>query len=373
MALIDYIDGVNRDIYLSADTVDAEIHPIDIYKEMRTLRRTNEALRQFDNFLSARGNEAKGGGKFTERYVICLQGTRIVPYDISHSLTVTGTIITDDGQEGINCFDRSPLTSTTVVDISYVPPQVEVITVNGSGGGGDVTNVNDIANAVAAKFMFGGDGRIQADIVGSNGMRELAQRVTAAVPSPPSSAALWADAPKHLLTPAKDLTRELKAIEQRLSKLAKPAPKDHSLAELRQDLRLMKADLSPVLDAIRAGDDSALEMGNKIVERIDAIKMPDVPDIKPDIQQFVDQASDEIVEAIAQVSRKIDAIEQPDISGLVTKQEMQVLQDMVERLQNYDDAELQADVDLLNRLQTRLLALGSRHEAKLDLLLDLQE
>lgn len=129
MPVIDYIDGPNRNIYLHADTVGASVHPIDIYKEMRTLRRQDESLRKFDIFMNAYGNVAKGGGKFTERYVQLNNGARIVPYDISHQLTITGTLITDDGQEGIVCFDRSPLSGSTVVDINYVPPQVEVIQV----------------------------------------------------------------------------------------------------------------------------------------------------------------------------------------------------------------------------------------------------
>ena len=131
--LIDHIDGANRDIYLHADTVGASIHPIDVYKEYRALRRTDESLRKFAPLLSANGNDPKGGGKYTERYVIEHDGTRIIPYDVSHTLTITGVIITDDEQEGIACFDRTPLSSTTRVDINYVPPQVEVITVNISG------------------------------------------------------------------------------------------------------------------------------------------------------------------------------------------------------------------------------------------------
>jgi len=134
MALIDHIDGANRDIYLSADTVGASIHPISIYKEYRGLRRTDETLRRFSPLLSAKGNDFKGGGKYTERYVIEHNGTRIIPYDVSHALTITGTIITDDGQEGIACFDRTPLSSTTRVDINYVPPQVEIIQVSSGSG-----------------------------------------------------------------------------------------------------------------------------------------------------------------------------------------------------------------------------------------------
>jgi len=134
MAIIDHIDPVNRRIYLSSETVDAEVHPIDIYVEMRALRRTDESLRSFDVFLKAYGNVPKGGGKYTERYVVCQSGTKIVPYDTSHALTITGTIITDDGYEGIYCFDRSLLSDGVTVDINYVPPQVEIIKVNvGSG------------------------------------------------------------------------------------------------------------------------------------------------------------------------------------------------------------------------------------------------
>lgn len=147
MAVINYIDGPNRDIYLHSDTVGASIHPMDIYKEMRTLRKNDEDLRKYDVFLSAYGNVAKGGGKYTERYVRENAGTRIVPYDTSHTLTITGTIITDDGQEGIDCFDRGPLTSTTIVDINYIPPQVEVIQVS-SGSGVSAQDVLDIADQV---------------------------------------------------------------------------------------------------------------------------------------------------------------------------------------------------------------------------------
>jgi len=134
MTTIASIDGPNRLIHLHADTVGAEVHPIDIYTEMRTLRRTDESLQSFDVFLKGNGNEPKGGGKFTERFVTCLLGTRIVPYDTSHTLNIVGTIITDTGQSGISCFDRAPLTPTSIVDIDYQPPQVEVIEVaSGSG------------------------------------------------------------------------------------------------------------------------------------------------------------------------------------------------------------------------------------------------
>ena len=52
MPLIASIDGPNRDIYLDASTVGTSINPIDIYKEMRTLRESDENLRKHKLFLS---------------------------------------------------------------------------------------------------------------------------------------------------------------------------------------------------------------------------------------------------------------------------------------------------------------------------------
>jgi len=135
MGLIAAVDGPNRDIYLSEETVDASIHPIDIYKELRSLRRTDESLRLFRPFLTGHGMDNKGDGKYTERYAKLWHGARIIPFNVSHTLTVVGVIITDDGQEGIACFDRFPLSPTVRVDINYAPQQVEVIIKTVSTGG----------------------------------------------------------------------------------------------------------------------------------------------------------------------------------------------------------------------------------------------
>lgn len=140
--MIASIDGENRLIYLDASTVNASIQPIDIYKEMRTLRENNESLRGYDIFLKAYGNVPKGGGKSTERYVQTINGTTIVPYDTSQTLTITGTIITDEGHEGVYCFNRAVLSPSVTVDINYVPPQVEVITVT-TGGSALTTEEHD--------------------------------------------------------------------------------------------------------------------------------------------------------------------------------------------------------------------------------------
>ena len=130
--MIDHIDPINRLIYLDSDTENTTISLIDIYKEVRKLRQDKEELRPYDMFLTMRGSVPKNsdGTKRTERYMVLLRGTLIVPYDESHSITIDGTLITDSGLEGTKCFDRSLLSSDTVVDINYTPKQVELIFVN---------------------------------------------------------------------------------------------------------------------------------------------------------------------------------------------------------------------------------------------------
>jgi hypothetical protein len=130
MAIISHIDGETRRIYLHSDTVGVDLQPMSIYQEMRALRSSDETLRKYDVFLRAYGHVAKGGGKYTERYVQEVNGTRIVPFDISQILNVIGVIITDDGQEGVACFDRSLLSPAAHVDINYVPKQVEIIEIS---------------------------------------------------------------------------------------------------------------------------------------------------------------------------------------------------------------------------------------------------
>ena len=133
--MIDRIDAENRLIYLDSSTVDSTIQPIDIYREMRTLRQNDETLRSYDVFMTMKGAEKKNpdGTKRTERYLVLLNGTMLVPYGTSHVLTVDGTIITDNGLEGVQCFNRAELPVGVEVDINYVPKQVEVITINTSG------------------------------------------------------------------------------------------------------------------------------------------------------------------------------------------------------------------------------------------------
>ena len=153
MTIISSIDGTvsPRRVYLHADTVGATVHPIDIYKEMRALRASDESLRKYDLFMKASGNDSKGGGKFTERYVTLLNA-RVVPFDATHTITLNGTLITDDGLEGVLAFDRSTLSASTSVSINYIPPQVEIIVVS-TGSAVTAQDKIDIAAQANSRVM----------------------------------------------------------------------------------------------------------------------------------------------------------------------------------------------------------------------------
>ncbi len=122
------IDGANRRIYLrSGVTV---FHWVDdIYKEYRHQRATDEALRVWSPLLRADGNIPKGGGKYTPRFVTLLSGTKIVPYDETQTISVTGEGITDDTTDPFYTVGR-----THPLRLDIEPPASEVIRVSGGSG-----------------------------------------------------------------------------------------------------------------------------------------------------------------------------------------------------------------------------------------------
>lgn len=122
--IIDYIDGYTRRVYLKSGVTD--IYPIeDIYHEYRHLRRTVEALQKWSPLLRAEGNISKGAGKYTPRYIVLIDGTKIVPFDEATQLNQLGDIITDDPVSDATLYDVSTL--TTAKHIFIQPPGAEVI------------------------------------------------------------------------------------------------------------------------------------------------------------------------------------------------------------------------------------------------------
>lgn len=125
--VVDTWDGVNRRIYLKQGVSD--YYPIeDIYHEYRNARRLIEDLRKFEPLLKAEGNVPKGAGAFTPRYVVLLDGTKIIPYDEALQLNQLGDIITDDPDTDPSLYDISGL--TTAKPIFIKPSEAETIQLN---------------------------------------------------------------------------------------------------------------------------------------------------------------------------------------------------------------------------------------------------
>jgi hypothetical protein len=147
MAIVASVDYPNKRIYLSTQTADAALDTLDVYKEVRALRRTNEANRHYAPMIEAGGNVEKiVGQKYTQPYVRLLNGCRIVPCNVSHKIILIRDTFTDDGLAGRDCFDRSPLGAAIQVDIDVQIDAVEVRQVNVSGG--NSFTLSEIAAAV---------------------------------------------------------------------------------------------------------------------------------------------------------------------------------------------------------------------------------
>jgi hypothetical protein len=122
--VVDSWDGLNRRIYLKQGVT--SFHWIeDIYKEYRNWRRTDESSRVWLPFMYASGNEPKGGGKYTPRYVTLLDGVKVVPYDENIRIEVTGEAITDDADVDPELFDTS--TRTEAIKLYITPPSSELV------------------------------------------------------------------------------------------------------------------------------------------------------------------------------------------------------------------------------------------------------
>ncbi len=122
--IIDYIDGPARRIYL-LEGVDAFHWVEDIYREYINRRSVDTAFRKWSPFMVAKGNESKGGGKYTPRYITLLEGARVIPFDENILITVTGEAITDNADIDPDPFDTS--TRVNALKLYITPPAAEIV------------------------------------------------------------------------------------------------------------------------------------------------------------------------------------------------------------------------------------------------------
>ena len=146
MPVIDSFDGEARRLYLKQGV--ETFHWIeDIYREYINHRAIVGDFQKWAPLMKASGNESKGGGKYTPRYVTLLNGTRIVPYDENILIEVTGEAITDNADVDPDPFDTS--TRTQPLKLYITPPAAELVL-------GEGVDSAAIAIAVWQKILEGG-------------------------------------------------------------------------------------------------------------------------------------------------------------------------------------------------------------------------
>lgn len=129
--VVDSWDGANRRIYLRQGV--SEFHPVtDIYAEYKYARANVEALRKWSPLIRAEGNIKKSSTKATPRYLVLVDGTKVVPYDENGSLYQTGEMITDNPEVDPSIYDISGLVNS--VRIFIAPSEAEIIYVSTGSG-----------------------------------------------------------------------------------------------------------------------------------------------------------------------------------------------------------------------------------------------
>lgn len=141
MPLVLSVDYPNKRIYLSSETPNTSLDTLEVYKEVRSLRRTMESHRNYKPIIEAGGNIAKLPGKYTAAFVIPDTGCYIVPYDSPSSLKLIRDTFTKDGRAGRDCFDRTAITSNIDIDVDF--PEIEIREVSTGSGVGTVEEVRD--------------------------------------------------------------------------------------------------------------------------------------------------------------------------------------------------------------------------------------
>lgn len=126
--IIDSIDGATRRIFLRQGV--SNYFPIeDLYHEYRNRRRLDtDGIRKYNPLLRAEGNIPKGRGAFTPRYVVLLEGCKVVPFNETLQLNQLGDMITDDPDTDSSLYDISGLTVPKPIFIT--PSESETIQLN---------------------------------------------------------------------------------------------------------------------------------------------------------------------------------------------------------------------------------------------------
>jgi hypothetical protein len=137
MPLVATVDYPTRRIYLTAQALVGDFDTLEVYREVRALRKATEEHRKFRPMIVGGGNIQKTATSFTQAYVQLLNGCRIVPANVGGRIRLVRDTFTDDGAVGEACFDRTNISSNVDIDVAVLA--VEIRTVSGSGASSGLT------------------------------------------------------------------------------------------------------------------------------------------------------------------------------------------------------------------------------------------
>lgn len=365
------IDGPSRTITLAnGETV---VSAAEIYSSWKEWSLNGDNSKFLPAFRVI-GGDPLGGGLFAGSYFFLRNdyGWLIKPPEQDIAISINGNLYAEDaGLPLLSSTDGNFNTSIRLQTSSLT----QAVSTNGVSASIDV---GAIADAVAARFSFT-DGKVDAVVDGLDGVdlgnpfenadyrREFNRMVQGAIPAPPSSSAIWDAAPKWLKKPikTKDHSDEIRTLTNKLDNLYSSIQViQNRPIEQRQasvDLSGMEAELQRISAAVSSieipdGEESfaSLEsMSKSLKDQLDDVQIA-LLGVRDDIRELP------------------DSIPEPDMSNLVTKEEVSALRDLVSKLENYDDAQALSALQELATVATRISNQASVVDQKVDLVLDNQ-
>lgn len=252
------------------------------------------------------------------------------------------------------------------VAAKFAEPAITTAGIASAIGTVDVDS-GEIADEVASRFTFGNDGRVAADISGSESARDIRRSVTAAIPSPASAATIWDAAPRWLKKPVKtkDHSDEIRTLSNKLDNL-------YSSLQMIQS-RPMEQRQAPI-------DLSRMETElQKISAAVSSIEIPDgeegfasLQSMSKSLKDQLDDVQIALLGVRGDIKELPDSIPEPDMTNLVTKEEVSALRDLVSKLENYDDAQALSALKELAAVAASISNQASVVDQKIDLVLDNQ-
>jgi hypothetical protein len=305
------------------------------------------------------GGDSIGGGVFVGVYFFLqnTDGWRIKPPEQNGTYSIAGNLYPEDPSIGFLNSTTGTFSTSIRIDSSQST---------------QVAPIDELANEVAAKFLFDDQGRVRSDATGSSvsgpSLADFSRAVQSAIPSPASPSAIWDSAPKWMKKPpskTKDYSDAIRSLSNKIDTLYQSFD-----AIKRQPESVVKEDF----------DVARLEQQIQgLSDAINAIEIPNGEEGFASLRSLVEPIQgglDGIQSEIFGVREDISSIPEIDLSS-VSKQDsmdeaLEALEDAIARIRNYDDTQIKRLLKSVIANTESLTDDISVVEQKADLVLDNQ-